>query len=274
MEREGISKVYPIRRTLLISALLLTGCSAFTETNPPREWSSDRPQELQKQDKQRLLGEDHDGTSTGDVLTYIPRKMWAGVEWTWNYSTGNTPIRFAKDLFSHDPDQRREAIYVLSDHYFGRKDPYTKYYAHMAESDVDPTVRAAGLRALNRSRDASATAVYVNALSDNSDWVRLEAVKALANIPDLKGVPLLMKLLSDDKQTRDIRVACADALREYPQTDVAQALIRVLSDRDFGVAWQSRNSLNLLTGQDFGYDSSKWLTYMTLPTSPFMKRQQ
>jgi hypothetical protein len=257
---------------LVFSALALTGCTSyFTETNPPEPWSKARYEQLKVDDKQRLLGEDHSKTTTGDVITFVPRKLWAGIEWTWNYSTGHTPYKYAKNLFDHNPDIRREAIYTLSDFGFGRKEPYTKYYAHMAESDVDATVRTAAVRALNHARDASFTTVYINALSDGSEWVRLEAAKALANIPDPKAVPQLMKLLADEKQSRDIRIACADALREYKQSDVAQALIRVLADRDFGVAWQARLSLNLMTAQDFGYDQSKWLNYLTGTPTPFAK---
>ena len=79
----------------------------------------------------------------------------------------------------------------------------------------------------------------------------------------------LMKLLADDKQPRDVRIACADALREYKQSDVAQSLIRVLSDRDFGVAWQARRSLNLMTANDFRYDQTAWLKYLTGTEKPF-----
>lgn len=258
--------------TLIVSSLLFAGgcTSYFTETNPPKPWNEDRFKQVQFENQQRLAGEDHSKSTTGDYFTYVPRKFWEAVEWTWNYSTGNTPFKYAKNLFDKNPDARREAIYVLSDHGFGRKEPYIKYYGHMAESDADATVRVAAIRALNVSRAKPFTPVYINALTDNSQWVRLEAAKALANIPDAQSVPGLMRLLADEKQLRDIRIAAADGLREYPQSDVAQALIRVLSDRDFGVAWQSRQSLNLMTGQDFAYDQTKWLNYLTTTAKPFV----
>jgi HEAT repeats len=255
---------------LILTGLALPGCTSyFTETNPEEPWNKDRFQEVKHEDARRLAGEDRSKSTATDYLTWIPRTLWSGVEWSWNYSTGHTPYKYAKNLQDTNPDIRRDAIYTLSDNGFGRKHPYTTRYGDMAKTDADATVRVAGVRALNRSRDARFTSLYIALLADDSQWVRLEAAKALANIPDPKAVPQLMALLADEKQIRDIRIACADALREYRQSDVAQALIRVLADRDFGVAWQSRQSLNLMTGQDFGYDASKWLNYLTQTAQPF-----
>lgn len=275
---------------LIASGSFLTGCTSFwTETNPPQAWTSSRFKEVQEEDKQRLLGEDRSKSDVGDVLTYVPRKLWAGVEWTWNISTGNSPYKYAKQLFDHNPDTRREAIYVVSDQSWGRKEPYTKYYAHMAADDIDPTVRAAAIRALNRSRATAFTDVYTKTLivppnltaAEKSEWIRknewtrVEAVKALANMPsnqDAAGVSKLLKeILKDEEhqQSRDIRIAAADALREYHQSDVAQALIGVLDDSDFGVAWQARTSLNLMTGKDYKYDAAAWLDYLTKNEKPF-----
>ena len=253
-------------------ALSASGCTYLTETNPEETWSASRYQELRHEDGQRLLGEDHTKSTPRQIITYAPRKLWSGVEWTWNVSTGHSAARYAKDLFHRNPDIRRKAVYALSDQRYGRRAPYTEYYAHMAGDDRDQTVRAAAIRALNRSRDAGETGNYITQLSDPSPWVRLEAVKALANIPDPKAVPVLLKLLADESQTHDIRLASADALRAYPQSDVAQGLIRVLSDRDFGVSWQARQSLNLMTARDFRYDQQAWLTYLTSADQPFVAK--
>lgn len=257
--------------TLLLSLLmLLGGCSSFlTETNPEEPWSKSRFRELRYDDTQRLAGEDRSKSTTSEYFTYVPRKLWGGIVHVYQWATNDMPTRYAKNLFDKNPDLRREAVYVLSDENFGRRDPYTKYYAHMAESDEDQTVRAAALRALNRSRAQAYSGIYVTSLNDPSPWASLEAAKALANIPDPKAVPGMMKLLGDDKQTREVRIACADGLRCYKTSDVAQGLIRQLSDRDFGVAWQARQSLNLMTGRDYRYDQSAWLDYLTQNQTPF-----
>jgi len=269
----------PVRRCLnyilIAVALSAAGCTTYlTETNPEKPWSDSRYRELRHDDEKRLLGEDRTKSSPREIITYAPRRLWSVVEWSWNSATGHTAARYAKDLFHRNPDIRRKAVYALSDQRYGRREPYTEYYAHMAGDDRDQTVRAAALRALNRSRDAGVTGTYITQLADVSPWVRLEAVKALANVPDAQAVPALLKLLADEQQTHDIRLASADALRAYPQSDVAQALIRVLNERDFGLSWQARRSLNLMTGRDFRYDQQAWLTYLTATEAPFASKKR
>lgn len=257
---------------LLLVAMLSSGCTyVFTENNPEKPWSDARYRELSRQDEQRALGVDARKTGVSDVVLYVPRRMWDAVEWTWNVSTGHTASRYARELAHRNPDIRRRAVYVFSDQEYGRKPPYTSHYANMAKADRDASVRAAGIRALNRARDASQTGVYIAALEDENQWVRLEAAKALANIPDEKAIPSLIKLLADDQQPRDIRIAAADGLRAYHRSEVAQALIRTLDGRDFGVAWQSRRSLNLMTAHDFRYRPADWLAYLTSTEQPFVK---
>lgn len=261
------------RPTVLIITLVLLaagGCTNFlTETNPPEPWSQSRYEDAYQANKERLRGEDDTPTTFGDVVFYLPNQLGNGIAWIYNVSTGHTAVKYAKELFHRNPDIRRNAVYTLSDQPYGRRPPYTDYYAHMAKTDQDPTVRMAALRALNRARAANQTEAMIADLNDDNWWVRLEAAKAIANIPDPKAIPGLMRLLNDEQQNRDVRIACADGLRCYQQSDVAQALIRVLSDRDYGVARQAQQSLNLMTSKDFGLEPSPWLNYLTSTPKPF-----
>ena len=130
------------------------------------------------------------------------------------------------------------------------------------------------LRALNVSRDPSATPLFVAGLGDDAEAVRLESAKALANVPDPAAVPALLRLLDGRRpaviegrptevaEDRDVRVAAADALRRYPTIDVEHALVNVLTSPDFGLAWQARRSLVALTGTDLYYDQAAWLKYL------------
>jgi HEAT repeat protein len=182
--------------------------------------------------------------------------------------SGNTPIKNARMMESENPDERWKGIEYLVNRGFGRKPPYTTRYGQIALQDEDPLVRAVALRALNRARDGSSGDVFIKALDDKSPWVRLEAAKALANLPDPDAVPALVKLLADSAQPEDIRIAAASAMRHYPTVEVARALVAQLPARNFGVAWQSRESLRQLTDQDFAYDEAAWLNHLTRP-NPF-----
>jgi HEAT repeat protein len=187
-----------------------------------------------------------------------------------DYITGNTPIKGVTQMEDrYFPDERRVGINKLVDRSFGRHEPYTDRYMQVAQFDSDYLVRATAIRALNRSREPKATPVFIKALDDSSPLVRQEAAKALANVPDPNAAAPLRRLVASAQETRDVRVAAADALKHYRSLDVARALVDTLDSRDFGVAWQSRHSLIRLTGRDLRYDEGAWLSYLTGSDRPF-----
>lgn len=187
-----------------------------------------------------------------------------------DFATGRTALNSAVRMESQAfPDERREGINGLSSRTFGRKEPYTTRYQQIAQSDKDWLVRATAIRALNRSRDASATPIFVKALADESDLVRTEACKALVHMPDQTAVAPLVKLVSDPGQQRDVRIWAANALKHYPTLEVARTLASQLNNRDFSVAWQSHQSLVDLTGKDMNYSEPAWLQYLATTQNPF-----
>lgn len=178
------------------------------------------------------------------------------------------------------PDRRREGVNQIVDRKFGKRPPYVERYVQMAQNDTDFTVRAIAIRALNRSRYAPATPVFIHGLSDANSLVRLEAAKALNRLPDPAAIPLLIVHLqmsyetgnTDDRgvqiqedESQDVRIASAEALGHYKTLDVARALVDELDTRDFGVAWEARNSLKAITGKDFAYNQAAWLNYLSSP---------
>jgi HEAT repeat protein len=185
--------------------------------------------------------------------------------------SGKTPLAAAEEMQNKfSPEQRRNGINQLSDRDFGRKPPYTIRYQQIAQFDTDWLVRATAIRALNRSRDASATPIFIKALGDDIPLIRIEAAKALANIPDANAIVPLVKHVSDNNEDRDVRIWCAQALRHYPKNlDVARTLAMQLTVREFGIAWQAHQSLVNLTGKDLKYDETAWLKYFTGPENPF-----
>ncbi len=183
----------------------------------------------------------------------------------------------------NNADNRREGmIYLVTIHDYARKPPYTLRYKDLAQHDPDFTVQAMAIRALNISRDASATGIFISALDNDNELIRLEGAKALGNVPDPAAIPGLERLLegrrvtiSNDRQgmvsvseSLDVRIAAADALRQYRNLDVARNLVGYLNEREFAVAWQTRKTLATLTGRDMKYDQAAWLAYLTGPERP------
>lgn len=187
-----------------------------------------------------------------------------------DYFSGNTPFNAARRMEDrYFPDERRIGLNRLVSYDFGRREPYTTRYQEIAQYDSDWLVRATAIRALNRSRDASATPIFIRALSDPNEIVRVEAAKALANLPDRNAIASLIKAVSNPEEDRDVRIWSAHALRHYRSLDVARALAGTLGGREFGVAWQARHSLVAITGKDFRYDEAAWLQYFSGPDRPF-----
>jgi HEAT repeat protein len=181
-----------------------------------------------------------------------------------DFVSGKTAIKAAVKMEDQtSADNRRYGINQLADHEFGRREPYTVRYQQIAQTDRDWLVRASAIRALNRSRDASAVQTFIKALSDENAIVRVEAAKALSNVPDPSAAAPLLRAIANNSEDRDVRYWSAKALRHYRQLDVARSLVGQLNSREFSVAWQSRESLVVLTGQDLAYNESAWLEFLT-----------
>lgn len=260
--------------TCLLSGMILSlaGCAGRKQYKEEKEgWSQSQWKQALREDQERIKSEDE---RKSDAMLPGMRKatgaFWEQVTRIYNYMTGATPFEAAKAMLEPKyPDKRRQGIMWLSARQYGREDPYLKYYGSLARTDPQHTVRAMAVRAMNRARVKDATTIYLAALEDKNELVRLEAAKALANIPEPLAMQALMKRLDSADESVDVRVACADALRTYRNAEVAQVLIRTLRDRQFGVSWQARKSLKLMTGKDYRYNQAAWLTYLSGAEKPF-----
>jgi HEAT repeat protein len=164
------------------------------------------------------------------------------------------------------PDQRRDGIFELVRYEFVRSHPqdvYVTRFRQIADDDKSATVRAAAIRALNISRDDGAKDTILRGLDDRDVQVRLEAAKALANLPDDRAVTPLRRIAADAAENKDVRIAATDALRNYRSPEVARTLAGLLNDREFAVTWTARRSLRIITGRDEFYSERAWLAAIT-----------
>lgn len=275
----------PLVFVLSISIAAICGCQS-NQTDYQRPRPADSPL---TSDSREVKGDEvvvaSSSNNAGAVIATIGGAIAAPFEaigGALDRASGHTPGKAARLMEHQNPDQRRLGVADLAISWkFAHQPPYTTRYKQIAQNDPDYTVRAMAIRALNIARDASATSIFIAALDDERELVRLEAAKALANVPDPKAAPALLRCLQGRRETmvdgrpfsldegKDVRIAAANALRHYRTLDVARTLVSYLNERDFAVAWQSRQSLRDLTGRDLNYDQAGWLQYLSGPEKPF-----
>lgn len=165
-----------------------------------------------------------------------------------------------------DADQRREGITLLSKRKWGLKEPYLKGYAALLQTDQDPLVRSAAVRALGKAGDTKYISYVIVALGDKSPTVRWDAAVALDSMIDQRAIePLGKHALKDNSP--DVRAACVWALRHYRVPRVIRLLKASLMDEEFSVRYQAHAALVSIIGKDLGYDSQDWPETVPPPSS-------
>jgi HEAT repeat protein len=163
--------------------------------------------------------------------------------------------RLAMD--TKNPRNRIKAIEGMSREPWGQEGDYVKAYAGFAQNDLYPSVRASALRALGRSQAREQLPVILDALTDDSETVRVAAAAALIDMPDPNAVTPLTQAAIDDESV-DVRATACEALRYYRHPDGVATLVKALGDDDFAVRYKAHESLVYLTGVDRGYEQWDW----------------
>ncbi|MFP4144155.1 MAG: HEAT repeat domain-containing protein [Phycisphaeraceae bacterium] len=184
-----------------------------------------------------------------------------------------TPGEAARDALNpDDPDRRQRGLARIAASDFGGEEPYVKMY-RMLLTDPDPTVRATAARALGMHGSVADAGRIVPLLEDDAGYVRWEAAKALQRIHNPDTVGPLVEAVQNDEDG-DVRMAVAEALGQYPRSDVFQALVGALTDTNYGVVQAANRSLATLTGQDLPPRPGAWLDWAEASGSGLFARQK
>lgn len=189
--------------------------------------------------------------------------------------TPSEAVQLAIDPYN--ADNRYRGTMLLSNAYFAGQPVYLQLFEDRAQ-DSDATVRIAGTRALANHGSSSNVPILVKNLKDKDPLVRLEAARGLQRLHSQEAIRPLMDASRDPDSVRgdegsednpDIRTAAATALGQYPNPDVIQHLITILTDSQLSVNEASLASLRTMTGQDFGFDRREWIRWYDGTKTPF-----
>jgi len=191
-----------------------------------------------------------------------------------------TPSEAAAWMFdSFDAEKRRRGTSLIAAAPFGGAEVYVRAYADRLDQDhVDheenPIVIAALLKALARHGSPEHAPTIAEYLVHPSQQVRWEAARGLQRIHNPAVVPLLLAVMRNSQEDRDVRTAAAIALGQYPEDRVFQILVSEngLDARELALNLAAEGSLQTLTGQDFGPDPRPWQNWYRSTQQPFAGR--
>jgi hypothetical protein len=164
---------------------------------------------------------------------------------------------------SDNPDERREALHGVAADPKAREIPkLVEIFCLVAKSDTDPMVRSAAVRGLADMQGENVIpALRLVATKDGSPYVRVDALAALGHQAKPEGVDPVASALQSDTNS-DVRVAAAEALRNFKDKAAAQALAAALADPKLAVAVKAWESLRFMTGQNLPPQVSVWTEYL------------
>lgn len=166
----------------------------------------------------------------------------------------------------YDADKRYRGTNLLANAPFAGEPVYLDLFIANA-SDEDPAVRSAAVRGLANHGSVEHAPLLAERLRDPDKLVRIEAARALQHIHSPAVVDTLLLAIKEGDLDADaepdpqVRAQAADALGQYAENRVVRALIATLSDSNFLVISRARQSLRVLTGQDFGFDHKAWIAW-------------
>ena len=172
--------------------------------------------------------------------------------------------KLSTKLRSPDADIRRQGVLMLGQDSFSAVEDVRELLSVIAMGDPSASVRATAIEVLART-DTDATQlqeVIEDRSTDSNQMVRQACVVALGRYPYGWGGDILIDRLNNDTEV-EIRATAASALKHYRDRRALSALAAASGEMDFQLAYEARNSLKTITGEDFEYDQQLWQRWLS-----------
>ena len=194
---------------------------------------------------------------------YLLKKTWPG-------KSTMSRKQLLLSLASEDADLRRLGVMQLGEKQFANFETTPELLASVALTDNDALVRATAVQTLSPFHDyPDIINVYKKTADDESPLVRQTTMEELRLFRSHKEtLSILVERIEEDLEP-DVRGPAAENLGFYRDRNALNALLVGLGDDDFQVSYLSKQSLQRLTGQDFGYDGQLWRQWIEEQNEPF-----
>lgn len=127
--------------------------------------------------------------------------------------------------------------------------------------EVDPLIRAEMVLTLGAIKSPTARQALLAAGQDPNSRVRMAVCKAWAGIADEAASSELARIVSSDTD-QEVRFAAVRALGKAGGPHAVPALGTALEDRDPAMQYLAMESLQDVSGEDYGHDARLWKQYV------------
>lgn len=127
-------------------------------------------------------------------------------------------------------------------------------------NETNPALRVEMVRALGALATPTAETALQVALADSDKRVRVAAVEAWSYRSSPQSVAVLSRVTVEETDV-DVRLAAVRALGDMGRPEAASALVAVLEENNPAVQHRAVESLQAISGRDYGADKEAWRMY-------------
>lgn len=133
--------------------------------------------------------------------------------------------------------------------------------AEILHRDPVLLLRVHSVQLLGKLNCPSAVQALVDASHDHNSDIRIASIKSWANLPPETAIPNLQEMIGSDTNV-DVRLAATRALGGFSGQRAIAAISLALDDRNPALQLRAAESLQAVTGEQFGRDVVAWKKYV------------
>lgn len=178
----------------------------------------------------------------------------------WVRQTWEDEEKIATTLFSRKR-QMTESVDAVISGSMDQKTGVAKQLQEVVFRDPILLLRLHAVKLLGDLNCAASLDALQSASKDQNHEIRIAAVKSLGRLPENEAILILQDVVGSDTHG-DVRLAATQTLGKFSSSQTLKALAIAIEDRDPALQIAAIESLESVTGEDFGNDIFAWKSYL------------